>query len=168
MVGAVIINLKKVNMNIIKKFSGVLLIVVLFASCKNVKDPEFKSLGGFHLKNIGLQQATLGFNVSYFNPNSFGVTVREAEADVYIDSVYMGRFTQDLPVAVNSNADFTIPISGSIALSNLLKFNVQNLPDRTISIRATGTIKVGKAGIFITKPIQYEGRHSLAELHLSF
>ncbi|HEY0580107.1 MAG TPA: hypothetical protein VGC75_05320, partial [Candidatus Nitrosocosmicus sp.] len=69
-------------------------IVVLFTSCKHVKEPEFKSLGGFHLKNIGLQQATLGFNVSYYNPNSFGVTVREAEADVYIDSVYMGKFTQ--------------------------------------------------------------------------
>jgi LEA14-like dessication related protein len=155
-------------MNKLLTYLSIAAMVVLFASCKNVKDPQFKGLGDFHLKNIGLQQATLGFNVSYFNPNSFGVTVREAEADVYIDSVYMGKFTQDVPVVVTRNADFSIPISGSIALSNLLKFNVQNLPDRTISIRAIGTIKVGKAGLFITKPVEYEGRHSLAELHLSF
>src|SRR5215204_5545158 len=85
------------------------------AGCKEVKDPEFRRIDNFGVRSISLQDATIGFDVTYFNPNNFGVNVKEAAADVYIDSLYLGKFTQVQSVNVRQEADFSIPFSGKVS-----------------------------------------------------
>src|SRR3954454_4010091 len=117
-----------------KYWYAYLLFVVMIASCANVKDPEFRRIDHFGLRKIGLQQTTIGFNVTYFNPNNFGVNVKEAEADVYMDSVYMGKFTQDSTVPVQRNSEFSVPFSGSISMQKALQLNLTNIGDRDVLI----------------------------------
>src|SRR6478672_9016727 len=126
------------------------LILALFAGCTKIKEPQFRRVDNFHLKNFGLQQAVIAFNVSYFNPNNFGVTVKEAAADVYLDSIYLGKFVQDSTIGVNKNAEFSIPLSGTISLQTILSLNLQELAQREVLLRANGNVKVGKAGIYIS------------------
>ena len=111
-----------------------------------------------------MQQAVVAFNVAYFNPNHFSLTVKEAEADVYLDSVYLGKFSQDSTIGVGKNAEFSIPLSGSVSLQTVLNLNFQDLAQKEVSIRANGNVKVGKAGIFITKPFSYQGKHKLQDI----
>jgi LEA14-like dessication related protein len=143
-----------------------LLGALIFTGCKKVKDPEFRRVGHFKVKNLDIQDVTIGFNVTYFNPNNFGVTVKEAVADVYIDSVYWGKFEQDSSIAVTKNAEFSIPLSGKISLSRALQMDLKNLGQRLVAVKADGSVKVGKAGIFVTKPFRYEGKHSLNEISI--
>lgn len=140
------------------------LLLVIFFGCTKIKEPQFSRIDNFHLKNFGLQQAVIAFNVAYFNPNNFGVTVKEAAADVYLDSVYLGKFVQDSTIGVGKNAEFSIPLSGSVSLQTLLGLNFQQLSQRDVLIRANGNVKVGKAGIFISKPFTYQGKHRLDEI----
>jgi LEA14-like dessication related protein len=140
------------------------LLVAGLMGCGNVKEPEFRSVGHFKVKTLGLQQTTIGFNVTYFNPNNFGVTVKETEADVYMDSVFLGKFIQDSNVLVQKNAEFTIPLSGNISLQTALQMNLQDLGTREIMVRADGSTKVGKAGIYLNKPIHYQGKHRLEDI----
>jgi len=140
------------------------LALVILSSCKKVKDPEFRRIDHFHVKSLGLQQTTIGFNVTYFNPNNFGVTVKETAADIYMDSVYLGKFIQDSSVAVNKNSEFSIPLSGAVAMKTALQMNFQNIGNRDILVKADGNVRVGKAGIFVTKPIHYQGKHKLSEV----
>jgi LEA14-like dessication related protein len=140
------------------------LFVVLFAGCTKIQEPQFRRIDNFHLKNFGLQQAVIAFNVTYFNPNDFGVTVKEAAADVYLDSVYLGKFVQDSTIGVDKNADFSIPLSGAISLKTVLSLNLQELAQREVLLRANGNVKVGKAGIFISKPFTYQGKHRLEDI----
>ena len=140
------------------------LLLIVIAGCTKIKEPQFLRIENFHLKNFGLQQATIAFNVSYLNPNNFGVTVKEAVADVYLDSVYLGRFVQDSTIGVQKNAEFSIPLSGSISLQTVLSLNFQELSQKEVFLRANGSVKVGKAGIFITKPFTYQGKHRLDEI----
>jgi LEA14-like dessication related protein len=139
-------------------------LLVVLIGCTKIKEPQFRSVGNFHLKNFGLQQAVIAFNVNYFNPNNFGVTVKEAAADVYLDSVYLGKFQQDTSIGVNKNAVFSIPLSGAIALQTVLGLNFQELSRREVLVKANGTVKVGKAGIFITQPFNYQGMHKLEDI----
>jgi LEA14-like dessication related protein len=141
---------------------GIILLAVF--SCTNVKDPVFKHLDNFRVKNFGLQQTTIGFNVTYYNPNNFGVTVKEAEADIYLDTVYLGKFTQDQEVYVDKNADFSLPLSGGIPLQKALEINLKNIGSRDILLKADGSVKVGKAGLFINKEVHYQGKHRLDQL----
>ena len=139
-------------------------LLVLLAGCTKIKEPEFRRVDNFHLKNFGLQNAVIAFDVTYFNPNNFGVTVKEAEADVYLDTIYLGKFIQDSSIVVKKNGDFSIPLSGSVMLRTVLNLNLQELSQREVSLNANGSVKVGKAGIFVTKAIHYQGKHKLSEI----
>lgn len=140
--------------------------MLVITGCSSVKDPEFRRVENFKVKDFGLQDVTVGFQVTYFNPNKFGVTVKDAVADIYMDSVYMGKFTQDNLVEVGSNSNFSIPLSGKLTLGTALKMDLQNIGSRKIYLKADGSVKVGKAGVFVTKPFDYEGNHSLNEISL--
>ncbi|HEX6333333.1 MAG TPA: LEA type 2 family protein [Flavisolibacter sp.] len=146
-------------------FSATVLLV-LFNGCKDIKSPEFKKIDQFQVRNVGLQDATVAFNVTYFNPNDFGVTVKETAVDVYIDTVYAGKFQQTGELSVAENADFSIPLSGIIPFQKMMNLDLTGIQTRELLIRADGSVKVGKAGIFITRPIQYQGRHTLSEIRL--
>ncbi|MBD0390795.1 MAG: LEA type 2 family protein [Nostoc sp. C3-bin3] len=139
-----------------------LLLFLLLTSCNaKVEEPEFRRIGNFDVKQLGFQQSTIGFNVVYYNPNNFGLTVKEAACDIYLDSVYIGKFVQPAPVDVNKNAEFNLPLNGSVGLQTVLQLNFKDLVQKEVLVRANGTVKVGKAGIFFTRPFSYQGKHRL-------
>ena len=141
-----------------------LLVLIALAGCTKIKEPQFRRIDNFRLKNFGLQDAVIAFNVSYYNPNNFGVTVKEAGADVYLDTIYLGKFVQDSTVSVKKNSEFSIPLSGSVSFQTILNLNIQELSQREVLLKANGNVKVGKAGIFITKPFNYQGKHKLEDI----
>ena len=152
----------------IQKFliAALLLLIYCGFGCRDVKDPEFRRVDNFGVRKVSFQDATIGFEVTYFNPNNFGVNVKEAEADVFIDSVYIGKFVQDNLVDVQKSAEFSIPFSGKIPLQRALEFNFKDLSSREVLLKAQGSAKVGKAGVYITKPISYQGKHRLDEIQI--
>ena len=149
-----------------KIFVPILLACLSQMSCTDVKDPEFRRVEKFGVRNLNFQNATIGFQVTYYNPNNFGVTVKEAEADVYLDSVYLGKFIQSDAVNVQKAADFSIPFSGKISLKTALNMNLESLAKKDVLLKADGSAKIGKAGIYVTKPIRYQGMHRLDEIKL--
>jgi LEA14-like dessication related protein len=136
-------------------------IVIGIYSCGKIKDPEFRRVENFGVKSFGIEKIELGFKVTYYNPNNFGVNVKEAVADFYVDSVYMGKFVQDQVIEVNKNAEFSIPLSGSVPLATALKLKVNDLSNRSLLIQANGSVRIGKGGVFITRPFTYSGQHKV-------
>ena len=139
---------------------------IAMAGCQKVKDPEFRRIENFKLRNLGFTDVTIGLHVTYFNPNNFKVTVKEAATDVYIDSVYLGKFSQDSLVRVGENAEFSIPLTGSIPLATALKMDFKEIETREILLQANGSVKVGKAGVYVNKDFNYKGSHKISELKL--
>ncbi|MFL5741092.1 MAG: hypothetical protein ACJ75B_12795 [Flavisolibacter sp.] len=129
--------------------------------CGKIQNPEFRRIDHFGLKKINLQQATIGFRVSGYNPNHFGLTVKEAAAEVYVDSIYLGRFIQDSAIDIRKGSEFSVPFSGNISLRTALNLKIEDLAQKDILVKADGSARVGKAGLFVTKPIHYQGKHRL-------
>lgn len=144
-----------------KRWLYILLLPIGF-SCGKIIDPEFRRLENFGIKKIGLEETTVGFNAVYNNPNNFGVTVKEANFDIYVDTVYLGKFTQPSTVDVNKKAEFAIPLEGRIGFQQAMKFNLPKLIGKEVNVRAEGSVKVGKAGIYITKAVKYQGRQRIS------
>ena len=152
-------------------FSGILLMIrstlfILFclvlSSCGKIEDPQFRKIENFNLKSFGLKESTVGFNATYFNPNKFGVSVKEAAFDVYIENVFLGKFNQTASVDVARNAEFSIPLEGKVMVQTALKMNIQELIGKEVLVKAVGNAKVGKAGVYITKAITYEGKQRIS------
>lgn len=149
-------------------YPSLLVFILVFAmGCARLKEPEFRRIDDFGLKKLELEKATIGFSVTYFNPNNSGVNVKEAVADIYLDTVYMGKFVQDRNVDVGKNSEFSIPFSGTIPLQKVLKLGLSDIAARSVQLRAEGSVKVGKAGIYVTRPIQYSGQHKLDDIRLT-
>src|SRR5688572_11708375 len=112
----------------VKNLLIVMVMALGLASCRgDVQDPEFRRIENFGVKSVGLQHATLGFQITYFNPNNFGVTVKEAEADVYIDTLLIGRLVQDQPTEVRGNSEFSIPMTGAVTREVIRKLNLPQM-----------------------------------------
>jgi LEA14-like dessication related protein len=133
----------------------------LLTSCAKITDPEFRRVENFAVKNADLQEVTVAFSIVYYNPNNFGVKVKDAVLDVYIDSVYVGKFTQPAETVVNGLADFSIPVEGKVSLQQAFKLDITNLVGREVFIRANGNIKIGKGGVYVNHPILYEGKQTI-------
>ncbi len=134
---------------------------LLLFSCGKVADPEFRRIDNFGVKKMGIKESVIGFDVVYFNPNKFGVSVKETLLDVYIDSALIGKFSQVSPIEVKENEEFRIPLEGSISIQKAFQLNIPNLIGKEVLIRAEGATRVGRSGVFINKDIKYSGRHKL-------
>jgi LEA14-like dessication related protein len=137
--------------------ASLLALSIIAFSCGRVADPEFRRLEKFGVKNVGLQDVTVGFSATWYNPNNFGVTVKDADFDVYVDSAYLGKFVQPVPTDVNSKSEFSIPMQGKIAFNEALKLDLPHLVGKQVLVKANGNVKIGKGGMFITKPVSYQG-----------
>jgi hypothetical protein len=144
-----------------KNLTYLLLFSVMLAACGRVQDPEFRRLEGFGVKNVGFTESTVTFNATFYNPNNFGVAVKEAAFDVYIEKAYLGKFTQPREVSVGDKAEFSIPMEGRISFGDAVKLNVPGMIGKEVGIRAVGNVRVGKAGVFINKDFTYEGRQKI-------
>lgn len=141
--------------------SLLILLLLLGTSCKEIKDPQFRRLEDFGLRKVNFTNADIGFRVVYYNPNNFGVTAKETVLDVYVDSTYLGKFIQPTATEVNKQSEFIIPLEGSVDIANAIRLGRKDLLKREVLLRANGKIKVGKAGVFVTKDIHYSGKHRL-------
>lgn len=148
-------------MRLLKMSALLFAVIVVISACGKVETPEFRKLNDFKIKKIDLQKADLGFSVTYYNPNKFGVSVKEAEIDVFIDSVYIGKFSQEQEVDVVKKSEFSLPLKGSVSIAKALQLNFKDLSNRQVFVKADGAVKVGKAGVFITRPIKYQGKHQV-------
>ena len=140
---------------------SLLLSCFLLSSCAKIIEPEFRRVENFAVKNADLREVAVAFAVVYYNPNKFGVKVKDAVMDVYIDSVYGGKFTQPAETVVNGLADFSIPVEGKVSLQQAFKLDITDLVGREVFIRANGNIKIGKGGVYVNRPILYEGRETI-------
>lgn len=149
-----------------KWFGSIILSFLLLSSCRPIKQPEFIGLDGFKLSSMSLDGVGLKFKVVFHNPNSYGVTVKLAETNIYIDSVFAGTFLQDTLVKVPSKADFSIPFSGKVPLPAFLKIDFKNLDKREVLLQAGGKASIGKAGIYVVKDFFIERKQKLTDLKL--
>ena len=137
--------------------------VVFLSSCStaNVKEPVYREIREVRLIQAGLLQSTAGIDLVYYNPNNFGVQVEEARGDVYIDSIFFGRFGLGEIVQVNKNAEFTIPAIVKVDMIGILKNQRDLLKKKEAFIRINGMARLRKAGFTKEIPIKFENMENI-------
>src|SRR5687768_5886154 len=106
-------------------YTILVVLAITLLSCSETKEPEFKQVRNFGLRSMTATGARVGFEVEYYNPNGFGVNVKEAVADISLNNIPAGRFTQDSLVNVKRESYFVILFSGEIALKDVAKLNLR-------------------------------------------
>jgi LEA14-like dessication related protein len=137
-------------------------LLLLLSSCGPPKDLEFREFKNVSVENIGFTAANLTVDLVFYNPNNFGLELRRTDLDIFVDSSYLGHSSQDIQVAIPRRDVFTIPLKVELDVKNLLKNSILGLFNKEVSIRALGTVKVGKAGVFKTFKVDYTTTQQLS------
>jgi len=137
--------------------------VVFMTSCRTPKDLEFREFNNLSLENVGFTGANLKVDLVYYNPNNFRLELNRMDLDIYLDSTYLGHSTQEIQVAIPKREVFTIPLKIEVDMKNLLKNGLTSLFRKTVNVRVTGKVKVGKAGVFKSFNVDYQTVQTIPE-----
>ena len=130
-------------------------------SCKKPQSFDYRGIKNIRVSNWGSDSSRVSLDLVYFNPNKYGVNLKNVDADVSINQVPIGHVLLDTSMHIPAAAEFTVPASMNLNLKSLLKSSVNLLLNNDVTIGAKGTTKVGKGGVFVTIPFSYEGKQKL-------
>ena len=132
-----------------------LTLLVIQTSCHEPKSLEFREFKNLTLDKLSFAGAALKVDLVYYNPNNFGLQLNRTDLDVYVDSTFLGHSSQDIQVNISKRDVFTIPLKLDLDVKNLLKNGITSMLNKSVSVRVLGSVKVGKAGIYKSFPVDY-------------
>jgi len=148
-----------------RKFLIGLIVLAVVSSCAKPKDLEFIDIQNIRMVKWGLSESLVGLDVRLFNPNKQRVLLKEAQAKVYVDSAFLGDTDMDTTISVPKRDTFAIPLLLKVQTATALSKVMESFKDSAVNVRVEGSVKMGKAGVFLTYPIRYQKMQSLADLH---
>lgn len=125
------------------------------------KEPEFIEARNFALTSVGLKSSTVYTDLFYFNPNGFGIQMKKADLDIYVDDKFVGHTLIDTLINIPRRDTFSIPVSMDVEMKKIFPNALSILLKEEVLLRIEGTAKLGKAGIFLNVPVRYEGKQRL-------
>lgn len=120
---------------------------------------EYKSYSNFKIEKPGFTNSRISLNLEYFNPNNFGLQLRRSELDIFIDNNFLGHSSFDTLINIPRKSNFILPVKFDADMKNLYKNAFNTVFNKELLIKVTGQIKVGKANVFMSMPVNYEGKH---------
>jgi len=139
-----------------------LLMVILTTSCQTPKELVYRDFKNVTVEKMGFASTTLKLELVYYNPNNFGLQLKYTDLDIFVDNNYLGHSSQDYQIVIPRLAEFTLPMQIEVDMKNLLKNSLASLTGKEVMVKVTGTVKLGKANIFKTFPVSYEGLHKFS------
>lgn len=145
----------------IKLVSLCFITLLLAVSCKKPQGFDYRDIKNFKVGTLGFDKSAISMDLVYFNPNNFGVDLKHVDCDIYLDNNYVGKFLLDTVMHIARNSEFSLPARMEVDMRNILKNSMNVLFSKEVLVGAKGTTRVGKGGIFVNVPFNYEARHKL-------
>ena len=138
-----------------------LILTILLVSCSAPKELEYRDFRNFSTQKIGFSTSSVKMDMIYYNPNGFGLELKRTELDIFVNGVLLGHSSQDYQITIPKKEQFIIPITMDIDMKNLIKNSLTTLFNKEVNVKVTGSIKIGKANVFVSFPVNYEGVHAV-------
>lgn len=135
------------------------LFVLAFFSCANPKDLVYQDVKNFRLMELSMKPK-VGMDVQFFNPNKFGMTMKDADIDLYVNGKLVGKAKLANTYNVPANDTFLLPVNLTADLQQILPNAMAILANNTVDVELKGYVKAGR-GVFVNIPINYKGKQEL-------
>ncbi len=122
-------------------------------SCNGVKDIEYIGIKETKLESIGLQKGVIKTVMRYYNPNKFGLDIKETNLEVYANDNFLGTAENAERYAVPKKDTFDFPIYVHFNPIKMLSLVATNANLKKVNLHVKGTAKIGKQGVFVRVPI---------------
>lgn len=144
-----------------KWWLGTIAIMALLTCC-TPKALEYRTYHNFSIQKLGFDKSMISMELEYYNPNNYGLQLKQSDLDIYINGNLLGHSTTDTLVNIPRQANFNMPVKFSVDMQNILKNAANTLFGGEILIRLSGKVKVGKGNVFMSFPVEYETKQKLS------
>lgn len=134
--------------------------VLIFASCSKPKSFDYREVRNFKVDKLGFDKTALTMDLVYFNPNNFGVTLKNVNCDIFINSNYLGHYSLDTSLFIDKRSEFVLPSRVAVDMKNVYKNALNVVFNKEVEINVKGSARIKKV-INLTIPFDYKGKHKL-------
>ena len=145
-----------------KKAWFFLFVIMAFLSCSSPKDLEYINYQDFSIQQLGFNNSTISLNLEYYNPNNFGMQLKNTDLDIFINGNLLGHSSSDSLIHIPRRDTFSIPVKFNVNMQSFYKNALSTLFGKEILVRLTGKVRVGKANIFKSFPVNYETKETFS------
>ena len=131
-------------------------------SCSSPKALEYKTYHNFAIRDLGFTESTVSLDLEYYNPNNFGLQLKNTDLDIYIDGKMLGHSTSDSLIQIPRKKTFLLPVTFKVDMRNAFKNAWNTLSGKEVILRLSGKIKLGKGNVFMSLPVEYESKQSFS------
>ncbi len=139
-----------------------ILFIVLITACRKPQSFEYRGVQNLKIDSIGLVSSKISLELVYFNPNNFGVDLKNVSCDVYINHNYLGKYILDTTMHIAKRSEFIVPSSMNVDMKNVFKNALGTFLTKQVLVELKGSTRVGKSGIFITVPFNYSAMETFS------
>jgi LEA14-like dessication related protein len=144
-----------------KTFFLITLVTFLVISCKKPQGFDYRDVRNVKVNKLGFDTTTLMMDLVYFNPNNFGVTLKNVDCDIFINKNYLGHYKLDTVMKIEKKSEFSLPSRLNINMKNIYKNALSLVFNKEIELNVKGSSRVSKLGLNINVPFNYTGKHQL-------
>jgi LEA14-like dessication related protein len=139
-----------------------LTVITVIMSCSTPKALEYTTYKNFSVEKLGFSNSKVTLGLGYYNPNNFGLQLRRSELDIFINNTFLGHSVSDTLISIPRRDTFLLPIKFDVDMHNLFKNAWNSFTEKEVLVKIAGRLKIGKANIFMSMPINYEGKYSFS------
>ena len=144
-----------------KFFYTAFLSSIIIISCRAPQGFDYRDVKNITIEKLGFDSSTLKMELVYFNPNNFGVTLKNVDCEIYIDKKYLGHYNLDTIMLIEKKSEFALPSTIKVNMKNIYKNALNLLFSKEVEVNVKGTTKVSKFGFNITVPFNYINKHQI-------
>ena len=133
--------------------------VVLLASCGNPQQLQYQDVKNFRINELSMMP-DIGMDVQFYNPNKFGMMMKDADIDLYLNGHLVGNAKLASSFDVPGHDTFLLPVNLKADLKEVLPNALAILVNKKIEVELKGKVMAGK-GVFVSLPIHYKGEQEL-------
>ena len=137
---------------------------LLGISCQKPLAPEYRGLENLQIGKLTTQESIISTNLKFYNPNSFGLQMKKAEMDIYLNEKLVDHYLLDSTIYISKLDTFLIPVSLKIDFKNIFNNALQSLLTNEVKIRLAGYAKLKKGAVGFKVPLVYEEKQKLDAL----
>jgi len=148
-----------------KKSASLIINVILsliILGCSSPKELEYQDYKNFHFEKLGFNASLVTLDLQYYNPNNFGLQLRRTDLDIFINNNFLGHSSSDTLINIPRRDTFLLPIKFDMDMKNVFKNAWNTMIGNEVTVKVTGKVKVGKGNVFMSMPVNYEGKHKFS------
>jgi len=134
------------------------ILIMAFLSCSSPKALEYKTFHNFSIQNLGFNKTTVNLSLVYFNPNNYGMQLRNTDLDIFVDGNLLGHSSLDTLIRIPRRDTFSIPLKFDVNMQSIFKNAWNTLIGKEVLVKLEGKVKIGKANVFMNLPVNYESK----------